>query len=125
MRSRGKHVKYFIAFVILGIAAVGSGMMLASRFSVPESHAVEAYAPPPEVRSGSYVPDMPSVSDVSMPSLPDMPRSLPDTREAVDGAGRAFGKATDSMEYYSDRAFGDTARKVKRSVDDTRMPTLR
>jgi hypothetical protein len=98
--------------------------MLANHFSVPESHAVETYSPAPEARSGSYVPDMPSVSDVSMPSLPDLPRSLPDTRGAVDGAGRAFGKATDTMEYYSDRAFGATARQVKRSVDDTRVPTL-
>jgi len=125
-------VKHFIAFVTLGLAAVGSGMMLAHHFSVPESHPVEAYAPAPEPRSESYAPAMPSMSDVSMPSLPDLPRSLPDlprslpdTRGAVDGAGRAFGKATDTMEYYSDQAFGSTARKVKRSVDDTRMPSLR
>lgn len=128
MRIRGQYVKHFIAFVTLGTAAVGSGMMLASRFSVPQSHAMEAYPAVPETRSApsaSGIPSMPSVGDIRMPPLPDLPRGMPDARGAADGAGRAFGKATNTVEYYSDRAFGSTAMKVRRSVDQARMPSLR
>lgn len=131
--NRGKHVKHFIAFVTLGVAAIASGMALASHFSMPNS--ARSAAPAEEdapyrtagYESSSYsrsmgrmtVPSMPA-----MPSMPSMPRQLPDAKDAVQGAGRAFGKATDTMAYYSDRAFAPAAMKVKQSVEQAKMPTI-
>lgn len=113
-------VKHFIAFATLGIAAIGSGMALASHISMPEPAPTPAA---PRVQSPAYSSSS-LVPNVDLPALPAMPRTLPDPQTAVEGAGRAFGKATDTMAYYSDRTFGPAAMKVKRSVDEARVPTL-
>ena len=118
-------MKHFIAFVTLGIAAIGSGMVLANHFSMPEPQPVALYPSVTDETPSSPLTDVSLSSLPAMPrSLPEMPRSLPDPQDAVNGAGRAFGKATDTVEYYSDKAFGSTARKVKQTVDQAKVPTV-
>lgn len=124
-------MKHFIAFVILGIAAIGSGMVLANHFAMPESRTVPSYPSEPVEVSAPADTSGSSLRDIGMPSLPDLPSALPDLpsalpdpKDAVSGAGRAFGKATGTMEYYSDRAFGSTARKAKQAVDQAKMPGM-
>lgn len=127
-------MKHFIIIVTIGLMALGSGMMLATRFAMPGART----APPPPAASVAYarpssrMPDMPSMPsmrgvgmpDVRMPSMPDVQVAMPDARDAAAGAGRAFGKATDTMAYYSDQAFGGVAAKAKRSVDKASIPEL-
>ena len=108
---RGNSVKHFITFTALGLAAVGSGMVLATHFTLPHG---------PEV-------DFPQATTSELSSLPyvdapSIPASLPDANEAMDGASRAFGEATDTMAHYSNKTFGPTARKIRRSVDEAKIP---
>jgi len=135
-------VKNFLIIMTIGLMALGSGMMLAAHFTMPgtRSESPQPTAVASSAHSSpttSFVPSMPDVtmpkigmpdvraSDMRMPSMPDVgSMRVPDAKDAAVGAGRAFGKATDTMAYYSDQAFGGVAAKAKRSVDEARVPEL-
>lgn len=125
-------MRHFIVFLVLGVTAIVAGMTLAAQFAIPRSDASTSQAPTTPAASPSSghgmemsdMPDMTAISRVAktIPDSIDVAGDIPTTDEVAGGAGRAFGRATRTVEHYSDQAFESTARGLKRKVEETRMP---